>query len=489
MPATGATLSSLQLGRYQILKQLATGAVADVWLARATGLEGFARHVVIKRIRPELAQEERLVRAFLDEARIAASLHHQNVVQVHDIGEQDGAYYFAMEYVHGEDVRRLIQKARERGEQVPFEHLVSIISATAAGLHHAHEQRDPAGEPLGLVHRDIAPANILIGYDGSVKLVDFGMAKAGLRSAKTASGTLKGKSSYLSPEQCVGKPIDRRTDIFALGIVLYELATTRRLFKAASELLTMSAIVEGEIPTPSSLRREISPVLDAIILRALSRDPASRFQTAEDLREALERFAVGSELRTSAKALADYMIAMFGARPEPWEVLDEQPVLQAPDPTHGKGLVAPPVDAQAIARHAPRATSPIMLAQALADGDDIEEIATKVLRTPQEVPAAPAFVDEVATVVMPPAYVAATLAASAAAEPPAEIPVPEEPTPTPEAITPPPPTRSALRRFFATYGRSIAFGASAGFIVVALAALTVRSCAPHHEAPAHSRRQ
>jgi len=479
--ATGATLSALQLGRYQILKQLATGGVADVLLARATGLEGFARHVVIKRIRPELAHEERLVKAFLDEARIAASLHHQNVVQVHDIGEQDGAYYFAMEYVHGEDVRRLIQRVRERGDQVPFDHVIAIISATAAGLHHAHEQRNPAGEPLGLVHRDIAPANILIGYDGSVKIVDFGMAKAGLRSAKTASGTLKGRSSYLSPEQCVGKPIDRRTDIFALGIVLYELVTARRLFKAASEFLTMSAIVEGEIPTPSSIRKEIPPVLDAIILRALSRDPASRFQTAEDLREALERFAAEYELRTSNKALADYLVSQFGQRLEPWETPDEVPVQQAPDPTHTKGLVSPPAGG-VIARHAPRAASPIMLAQALADGEDIEEIATKVLsRTSQEFEAPAPFVDEVATVETPPEVVEAALAATREPEPAA--PSPEPALPTPELLQVEPRPRGALRRFIAAYGRSIALGASVGFIAVALAAATVRGCASHSTHP------
>jgi serine/threonine protein kinase len=211
----------LHLGRYQILKQLATGDVADVWLARASGLEGFTRHVVLKRIRAELASEERLVEAFLAEARIAGALHHQNVVQVHDVGEQDGAYYFAMEYVHGADVRELLSRIRERGEQVPLEHVIAIVTATAAGLHHAHEQRGPMGEPLGLVHRDVCPANILLGYDGSVKLVDFGMARAALRSAKTASGVLKLKASYMSPEQCCGKTVDRRTDTFALGIVLY----------------------------------------------------------------------------------------------------------------------------------------------------------------------------------------------------------------------------------------------------------------------------
>src|SRR4051812_7006002 len=149
--------------------------------------------------------EERFTSAFLDEARISASLNHQNIVQVHDIGEQDGAYYFAMEYVHGEDVRTILSKIRERSEAVPLEIAVAIITAAAAGLHHAHEKVNAQGEKLGIVHRDVAPSNILVGYDGSVKLVDFGLAKAAQRSTTTASGTLKGKASYMSPEQCRGE--------------------------------------------------------------------------------------------------------------------------------------------------------------------------------------------------------------------------------------------------------------------------------------------
>jgi serine/threonine protein kinase len=365
----------LQLGRYQILKQLATGDVADVLLARATGLEGFARHVVIKCIRPELATEQRLIESFLEEARIAAALHHQNVVQVHDIGEQDGRYFFAMEYVHGEEVRQLIAKMRERDEQVPIGHLIAIITAVAAGLHHAHEQRSPTGEPLGLVHRDVCPANILLGYDGSVKLVDFGMAKAALRSTKTASGTLKGKASYMSPEQCMGKGIDRRTDTFALGIVLYELATSQRLFKGANEFLTMSAIVEGSVPAPSTFRPDIPPALDEIVLRALAREPEARYQTAEDLRAALERFAIEHELRASNKALADYLTALFGNRLEPWHADSEvRAAADNFDNTSGKGLVAAPeADTGLIAKHAPRATAPIMLAQSIAEERRLED--------------------------------------------------------------------------------------------------------------------
>ena len=359
----------MQLGRYQILKHLARGSVADVLLARATGLEGFARHVVIKRIRPDLAREERFVQSFLEEARIAATLHHQNIVQVYDIGEQDGTYYFAMEYVHGEDVRKLMLRVREREQLVPLQHVVAIIMATAAGLQHAHDQKSPSGEPLGLVHRDVAPSNILIGYDGSVKLVDFELAKAVLRAQQTAAGSLKGKASYMAPEQCMGRDADRRTDVFALGIVLYELCTAQRLFKSNNEFMTMAAIVEGEIPPPSTLRADIPPALDAIILRSLQRSPEARFQTTDDLREALEQFAVEHMLRTSNKALSDYMTSLFGQRPEPWHATADTELAAAmSDDSKAKGLVAVREgDASLIERHAVRRTSPLVMAQGLAE--------------------------------------------------------------------------------------------------------------------------
>ncbi len=211
-----------QLGRYEILQQLASGGVADVLLARASGLEGFTRHVVIKVIRPDLSADNRFAKAFLDEARIAGSLHHQNIVQVYDIDEQGGSYFFTMEYVHGEDLRKILLRARETNTMIPIDMAVAIAIGAAAGLHHAHEQHGPDRKPLGLVHRDVSPGNILIGYDGSVKLVDFGLAKAALRSAKTRTGSLRGKAPYMSPELCTGKTVDRRSDTFALGIVLYE---------------------------------------------------------------------------------------------------------------------------------------------------------------------------------------------------------------------------------------------------------------------------
>ncbi|MEO8549338.1 MAG: serine/threonine-protein kinase [Kofleriaceae bacterium] len=319
-----------QLGRYEILQRLARGSVADVLLARASGLEGFARHVVIKQIRAEHAADTRFVTAFLDEARIGASLHHQNIVQVFDIDQVGGSPYFAMEYVHGENVRQVLARICSKGLAVPVELIVAIGAAAAAGLHHAHEHHGPDRKPLDLVHRDVSPSNILIGYDGSVKLVDFGLAKPALRGAKTRTGALC-KAPYMSPELCLGKPIDRRSDIFALGIVLYELATARRLFKGDNDYLTMAMIVEGDVPPPSSLRPELPKALDEIIMRALAKAPGARFQTANDLRSALESFAIEHELRTSAKAVRDFLSGLFGARVEPWHAPQDTAAIDASD--------------------------------------------------------------------------------------------------------------------------------------------------------------
>jgi eukaryotic-like serine/threonine-protein kinase len=311
------------LGRYEIVKHLASGGMAEVLLARATGIENFERYVVVKRIHRERAKNEQVVKMFLDEARLAASLHHTNIVQVHDIGQDNGEYFFAMEYVHGEDLRRLLTHLSAKKQQLPIEHVLTIIMSTAAALHYAHEMKGAGGKPLGLVHRDVSPANVIVGFDGNVKVVDFGIAKATVRSTETQSGILKGKISYMAPEQCLSEPVDRRSDVFALGIVLFELYTVRRLFKGASEYLTMTSIVQGNIPKPSTYRPEIPPELEAIMMKALAMDPAQRYQTADELRVALKDYATAHHIQWSPAALADYMTEQFGHRPEPWLVDDD----------------------------------------------------------------------------------------------------------------------------------------------------------------------
>ncbi|MEO7092465.1 MAG: serine/threonine-protein kinase, partial [Polyangiales bacterium] len=305
------------MGRYVVLKHLASGGMADVLLARSDGIEGFERHVVLKRIRAEHAKDQRFIDMFLDEARLAANLHHSNIVQVHDIGEASGEYFFAMEYLHGEDLRTMLTMLSKTKTHMPLQHVIAIVSAAAAGLHYAHERRGPDKKPLNIVHRDVSPSNILVGYDGSVKVVDFGIAKAAL-NVETRSGSLKGKVSYMSPEQCKSLPTDRRSDVYALGVVLYELATTTRLFKSDSDYLVMDAICTGKIPLPRVRRPDLPNELSTIIMTALSTDPARRYHTAEELRDALDRFAQRQGLSANPGAIATYLTKMFGERPEPW---------------------------------------------------------------------------------------------------------------------------------------------------------------------------
>jgi serine/threonine-protein kinase len=308
----------LRIGRYEVISHLATGGMAQIYLARQTGLGSFERHVVLKTILRERATDQRFVTMFLDEAKLAATLNHQNVAQVYEVDHADGAYFMAMEYVHGENTRAILETTIRRGWTIPLELAVMIISGAAAGLHHAHERRGKNGQPLQIVHRDVSPANIMVGYDGSVKVLDFGIAKAEERATKTIGGTIKGKYGYMSPEQCKGRPIDRRSDIFALGIVLYELATLRRAFKGNDDFETMKRIVAGDLVLPSTLVAGFPRELEAIILTALANDPGARFQSAQELIEALDAFTVRAKLTGSNTAMGRFMVQLFGTKKEPW---------------------------------------------------------------------------------------------------------------------------------------------------------------------------
>src|SRR4051794_33693141 len=292
--------------------------MAQIYLARQSGLGSFERHVVLKTILRERARDQRFVTMFLDEAKLAATLNHQNVAQVYEVDQADGAYFMAMEYVHGENARAILETTLRRAWTIPLELAVMIISGAAAGLHHAHERRGKNGQPLNIVHRDVSPANIMVGYDGSVKVLDFGIAKAEERATKTIGGTIKGKYGYMSPEQCKGKTIDRRSDIFALGIVLYELATLRRAFKGNDDFETMKRIVAGDLVLPSTLVPGFPRELEAIILTALANDPGARFQNAQELIEALDAFTVRAKLTGSNTAMGRFMLQLFGTKKEPW---------------------------------------------------------------------------------------------------------------------------------------------------------------------------
>jgi serine/threonine-protein kinase len=292
--------------------------MARIYIGRSTGIGSFERHVVLKMILPERANDVTSVQMFLDEARLAASLNHQNVAQVFEVGEDGGIHFLAMEYVHGQDLRALLAKAGSTGTRVPLELALTVVAGAAAGLDHAHERRTSDGTPMGIVHRDVSPSNIMIGYDGSVKLLDFGIAKATMRSVETQSGIIKGKFAYMAPEQCRGRDVDRRSDVFSLGIILYEVTTQHRCFRADSDFDTMHRIVTGDIVRPTRLVQGYPQALEAIVMKALSVDANHRYASAGLFLEAVEAFAVGARMSLSTMSLGRFMRDMFGDQQEPW---------------------------------------------------------------------------------------------------------------------------------------------------------------------------
>lgn len=278
-----------RLGRYQILRRLATGGMAELYLARHVGAAGYQKVVALKRVRPHLAEDQQFVARFLNEARLAAGLDHSSIAHVIDFGVEGGEHFMAMEYVHGRSVMQLLQQFERC--PLPLACAVLIVRDVAAALHHAHERRGPDGRPLGLVHRDVSPSNVLVSFDGDVKLVDFGIAKATAEGSATRTGTILGKLSYMAPEQLRGQRIDRRSDVFALGIVLFELLTGKPLFARDNDLLVMQAVCMDPLPSLSALRPDVPPELERIAHKALARDRAERYESAAALRRDLLAFA------------------------------------------------------------------------------------------------------------------------------------------------------------------------------------------------------
>jgi len=304
-------MSREKIGKFEIIRHLARGGMADVFLARVEGLEGFEKLCVLKRMLPDLMASDEHVQMFLDEARIAGALHHANIVQVYDVGVADGKYFLAMEYLSGYDVSRVFRALSARGEQMPFEQAVHIVASICAGLHHAHECRDPHGVPMGIVHRDISPQNVFVSFDGHVKLMDFGIAKASKRSTRTRSGVLKGKLGYMAPEQAQGKRLDRRADIFATAVILWELTTGRRLHPSRNEYEILKAIVERAAPLPSTLRDDYPPELERIVMQGLSKDPSGRYSTALEMQHDLEQLARDAGMTLAPTSIATLMTRLF----------------------------------------------------------------------------------------------------------------------------------------------------------------------------------
>ena len=280
-----------QLGRYEILTQHASGGMASIYIARAQGVAGFERMVAIKVLHPHLAYEQEFISMFLDEARLAARIRHMNVVPTLDISDSPGdGYFLVMEYIEGNHLGALLGRSAKKGERLPRPFVCRVLVDTLQGLGAAHRLTDEHGVPLKLVHRDVSPHNILVGTDGIARITDFGVAKADVRMASTRAGQFKGKLSYMAPEQASSGDTDQRSDLFGVGIILWESLTGRRLFKGDSNAATLNKLLNEEIVPPSKLWADLEPY-DALVMKALNRDPSARFQSADEFVEALEATA------------------------------------------------------------------------------------------------------------------------------------------------------------------------------------------------------
>ena len=304
-------VSANRIGPYTIHERLSVGGMAEVFRASEGGLDGFARSVAIKRILPHISAAPDFVAMFHDEAKLVVKLHHANIAQVYRLDEDSGSFYIALEYIAGADLREIQELCLEMGAPLPIPHACYIVACVCEGLDYAHNKRDEEGKLLGLIHRDVSPPNVMVSFEGEVKLIDFGLAKTTTASTETGRGILKGKLAYLSPEQARGEAIDARSDVFSAGIVLYETLTGCRLFLGENDLDTLGRVRSCDFPRASSLNAKIPWRLEKIINKALARDPAERYASAEAMAEALKFFMRSAKLSMRRDALSEWMEMYF----------------------------------------------------------------------------------------------------------------------------------------------------------------------------------
>ena len=314
---------STPFGKYFLLERINVGGMAEVYKAKTVGVEGFEKIVAIKRILPSVAEDEEFIKMFVDEAKITSQLSHANLAQTFDLGKIDDTFYIAMEYVPGRDLRAVFERVKRRGERVPWQLSSWVMGRVCEGLDYAHRKRDTSGRELHIVHRDVSPQNIILSFEGEVKLIDFGIAKAANKITRTQAGILKGKFGYMSPEQVRGLPLDGRSDIFAAGVVLYELCTGERLFTGSSDFSVLEKVQQARVTPPSQVEPSLPLKLERIILKALAREPEDRYLHAAELAAELTRFLLETQARPVTRDdLSAFMKATF---PE-----DERRAVDAP---------------------------------------------------------------------------------------------------------------------------------------------------------------
>lgn len=300
-----------EVGGYTLQRRIARGGMGEIWLAERKGISGFTKRVVVKTILEHFIEEDNLVDMFLAEGRIAADLSHPNIAQTFDLGQDGDVYYIVMEFVHGHDLRELLLTHYDLGQLIPLNLVLRIAAKVCDGLFYAHTWKTPEGIPAPIIHRDISPQNVLVTFDGNAKIVDFGIARAMHGASKTRSGVLKGKCAYMSPEQVHGQELDGRSDLFALGVVMFEMITGRRLFKRDSEMATLDAVVKGQVPPPSKLDASVPKQVEALVLKALDRKRDKRFADAREMQLVIDQVMQATGLVATSAHLSTYMHKIF----------------------------------------------------------------------------------------------------------------------------------------------------------------------------------
>ena len=414
-PSPAAAVGTL-FGQYELMEVISTGGMAEVFKARMKGVEGFQKIVAIKRILPHLTENDEFVTMFIDEAKLAAQLQHPNIIHIYDLGKIERSYYIAMEYIDGRDLRTLLRGLDERKQRLPLGLALHIASRLAAALDYAHRKRDFQGRAMALVHRDVSPQNVLISLDGDIKLCDFGIAKAASKASHTRAGALKGKLQYMSPEQAWGKDLDHRSDIFSLGLVLYEMVTGRKAFAGDSELSILEQVRSPKLATPRQIDASVPPEVERIILRALEPNRETRYQTAAELGSELDAVLRTIRPTPSSAELGMYLASLLGRDRSGAVAAIEEPAPQpkrgaarhepAPEPASRKGTAAPVAPAaEPAAAHAAipevaqpvRAKKPLPVGALAAAAGLVLAVVVGVVLMTRERPAGPAAGEPAAT--------------------------------------------------------------------------------------------
>jgi TonB family protein len=328
-------VDGVKFGQYLLIEKIATGGMAEVWKARMRGVEGFQKTVAIKKILPHLSDNQDFIEMFVDEAKLAAQLNHNNIIHIYDLGKIQTSYYIAMEYIDGYDLKTILRKGEDRSHPMTVELALFVASKLASALDYAHRKKDFEEREMGLVHRDVSPQNVLVSQEGDIKLCDFGIAKAASKASHTQAGALKGKLQYMSPEQAWGRSIDRRSDIFALATVLFEMLTNRKLFTGDNELSILEQVREARVQPPSLYNDEVTPDIDKVVIKALQKDPANRYQTAGEMARDLDAILYSFKPTPTSADLAIYMHRLSSPETEMFEseTVFDTPVPAAPPPT------------------------------------------------------------------------------------------------------------------------------------------------------------